>query len=75
LSKIIEASHITAIIKSAMRAFFNEYQSVLTEGEILPSNSYNIDETDIFEASELIIGFAISDTQSSYVVVDKLQMK
>jgi hypothetical protein len=75
LSKIIEASRITAITKSAMRAFFNEYQSVLTEGEILPSNSYNIDETGIFQASELIIGFAIGDTQRSYVVVDKLQRK
>jgi hypothetical protein len=72
LSKIIEASRITAITKSAMRAFFNEYQSVLIEGEILPSNSYNIDETGIFQASELIIGFAIGDTQHSYVVIDKL---
>jgi hypothetical protein len=69
LSKIIEASRITAITKSAMRTFFNEYQSVLTEGEILPSNSYNIDETDIFQASELIIGFVIGDTQRFYVSI------
>ena len=58
-----------------MRAFFNEYQSVLTEGEILPGNTYNMDETGISQLLELITGFAIGDTQRSYVVVDKSERK
>ena len=58
-----------------MQAFFNEYQSVLTEGEISPGNTYNMDETDISQLLELITGFAIGDTQRSYVVVDKSERK
>jgi hypothetical protein len=58
-----------------MVTFFNEYQFILMEGEILPYNTYNMDETGRPQALELITGFAIGDTQRSYIVVDKLQWK
>ena len=48
LSRAIETSRITTIIKPAMHAFFSDYQAILTEHQIEAQNTYNMDETDIF---------------------------
>ena len=70
---MIEAARITTIIKSAMQTFFQNYQSVLAMERIEKSNMYNLDKTGIILYRfllKLILGFAVSDTQRSYVVVD-----
>ena len=54
-----------------MQKFFQDYEDALTKDEIKEENLYNINETGTSSASKLITGFAIGDTQRSYIVVDK----
>ena len=46
-----------------MQTFFHDYENALTKNEIKEENLYNINETNTFSASKLIIDFTIDDTQ------------
>ena len=72
ISQSIEAARITDVTTEVVTNFFKALEVCMKEYNITTENMYNMDETGqtFHLLQELIVGFAISAGQTSYVVVD-----
>ena len=70
ISRSIEASRVKDVMKEVVVGFFDVLHKCINEYQILSENIYNMNETDNSSHTELIVGFTIEETQTTFVVVD-----